>query len=136
MLSGIQSFYLSAGNESCFFLSLIDIAEKRSNRRFDVETVAWICSKKGYVFIDWEDLSNKKNFLVIEHAKILSLLTGEECVYEKESPAYKKSSNEYVINEYQNGKMIHFDGEDFHSLQKSETIKNGKIISKRVFRFI
>ena len=136
MRNGIQSVYLSLGNEACFFLQLLNIAEKSSGHNIDIETATWLCSLKGFIYLNWNDLTDKKNFLINKHADILELFTGKRWLYTKESPSYKAKKNEYIINEWQNGSFIHFDSDDFHSLQKSNTIEKGKIISRRVFKIV
>jgi len=136
MRNGIQSVYLCLGNEACFFLQLLNIAEKHSGHAIDVETAAWICSLKGFIEMNWNDLTDKKNFLINKHAAILELFTGKRWLYTKESPSYKAKKNEYIIDEWQNGSYTHFDSDNFHSLQKSNTVENGKIISRRVFKIV
>ena len=138
MRNGIQSFYLSLGNEACFFLQLLNIAEKYSGHNIDIVTAAWLCSLKNYIYLNWNDLTDKKNFLINAngHAQILELFTGKRWLYTKESPSYKAKKNEYIIDEWQNGSFIHFDSDDFHSLQKSNTIEKGKKISRRVFKIV
>lgn len=136
MRNGIQSFYLSLGNEACFFLQLLNIAEKYSGHNIDIATAAWLCSLKNYIYLNWNDLTDKKNYLINKHADILELFTGKRWLYTKESPSYKAKKNEYIIDEWQNGSFTHFDSDDFHSLQKSNTIEKGKIISRRVFKIV
>lgn len=134
MKNGIQSIFLTLGEEACFFLQILKIAESYLDIDLDPFTVAVICSKKGYIYLNLSNLKDKDNFLVSRYADILKLLTGKDWVYEKKEATYKSKKNEYVINEYKNGSYKHFDSDDFHSLQDSQTVKNGKIISKRVFR--
>lgn len=136
MQNGIQSVYLTMGEEACFFLQLLNIAEKEIGYSLDPFTAALICKAKGYIYLNTNDLKDKNNFLVYKHKEILNLITGKEWEYENipMPSSYKKKSNEYVINEYQNGSFKHFDSDGFHSLQKSNTVENGKIISKRIFR--
>lgn len=133
MQNGIQSVYLSIGNEACFFLQLLNIAEKDTGFRIDPVTAALICKANGLIYFNTDDLKDKNNFLVKGHAEILNLITGKTWQYTKASPSYRPKKNEYVIKEYQNGNYIHFDSDDFHSLQDSQTVKNGKVISKRIF---
>ena len=134
MQNGIQSVYLTMGEEACFFLQLLNIAEKEIGYSLDPFTAALICKAKGYIYLNTDDLKDKKNFLVTYHEQILELITGKDWEYESVGPNYRKKAGEYVINEYQNGSYKHFDSDNFHSLQKSNTVANGKIISKRVFR--
>jgi len=136
MQNGIQSFYLSLGEEACFFLQILNIAEKIVGYNIDPLTAAIICKQKRFIYLNLENLKDKDNFLISSHAEILNLITGREWKYEKAGPAYKAKKNEYVINEYSNGTFIHFDSDDFHSLQNSQTVKTGKIVSKRVFRIV
>jgi len=134
MQNGIQSVYLTMGEEACFFFQLLNIAEKEIGYSLDPFTVALICKAKGYIYLNTNDLKDKQNFLVTCHEKVLELITGEEWEYEKVGTNYRKKIGEYIINEYQNGSFKHFDSDSFHSLQNSETVKNGRVISKRVFR--
>jgi len=136
MQNGIQSVYLCLGNESCFFLQLLNIAEKESGHKIDIETAAWLCSLKKFIYLNWNDLTDKNNFLVKEHAKILELFTGKRWLYTSESPSYKAKKNEYIIDEWKNGSYTHFDSDNFHSLQKSNTVANGMIVSRRVFKIV
>lgn len=136
MYNGIQSFYLSLGNEACFFLQLLNIAEKFNGLPIDPSTAALVCAKKGFIYLNYKDLSDKKNYEVREHAQILELFTGVKWSYSKETPYYRAKKNEYIIDEYKNGAYIHFDSDTFHSLQDSNTVKNGKVISRRVFRVV
>ena len=134
MQNGIQSVYLTLGEEACFFLQLVNIAEKEIGYPLDPFTVALVCKAKGYIYLNTDDLKDKKNFLITSHEKVLELITGKEWEYERAAPSYRRKANEYVINEYQNGSYTHFDSDSFHSLQNSNTVKNGKIVSKRIFR--
>ena len=136
MRNGIQSFYLSLGEEACFFLQILNIAEKELGFNIEPITAALVCKAQGYLYLNLLDLKDKKNFLVSSHNKILELFTGKKWEYEKVPPSYKPKKNEYVIDEWQNGSFTHFDSDNFHSLQKSNTIQNGKIITRRVFRVI
>lgn len=134
MQNGIQSIYLSLGEEACFFLQILNIAEKKTGFSIDPITAALVCKNKGYIYFNTDDLKDKKNFLVTGYEKILELFTGDKWEYVKESSDYHYKPNEFAINEYANGNFIHFDSDNFHSLQNSNTVKNGKIISKRIFR--
>ena len=135
MQNNIQSFYLSLGEEACFFLQILKIVEREIGYSLDPITAALICKSKGYIYLNTDNLKDKNNFLVKKHKEILELITGKDWEYEKiTNPGYKNKKNEYVIDEYQNGSFVHFDSDNFHSLQNSQTVKNGKIVSKRIFR--
>lgn len=136
MRNGIQSFYLSLGEEACFFLQLLNIAESEVGFDIDPITAAIVCKNKDFIYFNTDNLRDKNNFLIKKHPEILELLTGQKWQYAKESPSYKQKKGEYIINEYQNGTFTHFDGDNFHSLQSSQTVKNGKIVSKRVFKVL
>ena len=136
MKNNLQSLYLTLGKNSCFFLQLVNIAEKATGVALDVPTAAWICSTKGYVYINWDNLNDDDNFWIKQHKEILELLTGKKWSYVKEAANYKAKKNEYIINEWKNGNVTHFDSDDFHSLQTSYTMKVGKIVSKRVFKLL
>lgn len=137
MKQGVQSFYLSLGNEACYFLDLLEIAERETGIHFDPLSIAWICSQKGYLYINWKDLKDTENFKVENPCEILKLLTGITwSITRVDNPIYKPKAGDYVIAAYKNGNFTHFvlQSFSFDSLQNSLTVKNGKINSYRVFR--
>lgn len=121
-------------------MCLIHIAEKKLSTKFDKISVIEECIKKGYVDFNENNYDDVNNFYVNRPDLVLKYLTGNIWEVRKEYPPYKKKSNEYVIEYWSanGGESGHFcmmeDG--YTSLQKSNSVNNGKIHSYRVFRII
>lgn len=147
MIRFIESFYLSIGKYSCYFDCLVRIAEMELKKRglevqYDHNTVVQLCALhkkdgKQYITFNWDDYSDTDNFNVNYAAEILNLLTGLKWGYmRKDSADYKPKPNEYDIRRWNNNGQHHFNMDDYDPLQKSLTVKNGKIDGHRVFYVI
>ena len=140
-----ESFYKSTGAYACYFFCLLYIAEKVTGFTFDINTVIQLCSlhKNSYgnqwLTFNWNDYEDKANFDVNAPTEILHLLTGKSWTCERvNSSTYKAKKGEYVVCHYFNPKtgLGHFRMDDFDPIQKSITVREGKIDSYRVFRII
>lgn len=80
---------------------------------------------KGYV---------KPDFYVLRPDLVLQEFT--DCKWEvfKADPDYVPSKNEFEINYYERGSIGHFDRPDFHPIENSRTVKEGRLVSKRICR--
>lgn len=144
----IQSFFASAGAEACCALCIYDCAKEWCNQKqlsFGIinEQAAFTAGiDYGYIFFDFVDYKNPKNFLVTYPAKFMELLTGARWVYEHVGAEYQPKENELVFEfwaksllDAQKG-IGHFVRPGKNTLQKSQTIAKGKCYSKRVLRLI
>ena len=83
MQNGIQSFYLTMGEEACFFLQILKIAEKKLGINIDPITAAIVCKSKKLIYLNLENFKDENNFLVYDQPGMLNLITGLEWSYEK-----------------------------------------------------
>lgn len=134
MQNGIQSWYKALGDWGCYFLCLIEIAERCTGNKFDVIETAIMVSKKGYMKLDITNLKDDDNFYILHPEKILEYLTGNKWVCTWQPATYIPTPEDYVIRCNKRGRTTHFNMSDFDSLQNSVTVKYGKLDSYRIFR--
>lgn len=132
--AGIQNTLLKQLYESgCYFLSIIHTAEKNSPYlSVDVMRFAIECIDNKWL---------EKDFTVIRPDKILGRLLDKEVsvvsVSGKEKDLLQTMEYKAVINNWYNPKtgLYHFNCEDWDSLINSKTVKEGFIISYRIFNW-
>lgn len=135
-----ESVLKSFGNYSCYFLSIMKLAEDFTGSTFDIFTIITICSShygangKPWVTFNWDNPDDKANFDVNHPAQVLELLTGIKWSVTKEPATYKPKRGELVVECWKNGNVTHFRLKDWDPLKDSLTVRNGKIDSFRVFR--
>lgn len=146
MIKYPQSFYKILGEEGCYAICLTQLANEY-NRRHDIVTSDYALAiyngcMANYIELDRSDYANKNNLYVRDPCGYLMLLTGKRWEIKKTSATYKCKTNEYAIdfyskNDTDNAKGIgHFSIDGFEPLQASQTIKTGKIYSRRVFKLL
>jgi len=127
MIAGIQALFKTMGEEGCFALCIIEGAKPGRPARDAVELVI---QGQQLKFLGAE-------MLVWKHAQFMDLCAGGSWAYRKEGPEYYPQPGDVVIEEWL-WKYVHFMlrlGADlWDPLGNSQTRKNGKCISKRVFR--
>ena len=121
---GIQNYIMHA-NESCFFLSLLSIAEEERERlgcvlpwecQVDFLDAVRACRDKGWLAED---------FSVMYDCKILEYLTGLKCTKEvTQSPGIVKG-NQYTIEKWVCGNGTHFRRRGFDVYSNSRTVREG-----------
>jgi hypothetical protein len=138
MKAGIQTMLLSAGNEACYFLSILELAEKITGKVIDVVSEIWTAANRKEIDLNLKKLDDPNNFLVIDPAGLLSRLTSQKWSCTKESVDYELQRGELEVLRYERiatGKTwAHFRLSNWDPLQSSQTVKFGKVTSKRVFR--
>lgn len=118
-------------------MSIIDIAEEITGKKFNPIEVIKDSIYKNYLYFDKNDYDNKDNFFVKQPHKILEMLTNKKFTVTKESAEYKQNKNDFVIEFWScNGVDGHFAriNKNFNSLQKSNYVNKGVLHSYRVFR--
>lgn len=143
----MQSFYIAAGKWSCYALSLVAVAKKwwESHRedKFPYEETEALLMAIEKKYIDFKEIDYlwEGNFTVRYPELFLGKMTGGTWNVRREPSDYVPSENEYVIDFYAksqenaNKGIGHFVFE-VNSLQQSETVRVGKIYSKRVCKKI
>jgi hypothetical protein len=142
MKQGIQTLMTEAGEAACYALCIIEIANRLNKQEMPVmETLIKAIDSK-YIYYNWKNASDNDNFTVLKPAEWLSQLAGGNWSVKKlpaiPNAEYYPYPGEYVIDRWERqvtGKTIgHFRLPDWDSLADSQTVKYGKIVSKRVFK--
>lgn len=133
MDKGIQSFFLSAGNNGCYCFCIIKIAERILKN--DIDPLAALRSgiDNGFIDVAERDYANINNFYVRDPAKFLEYLSGWKCGVRKEGVDYKPKDDEIIVECWERNRVTHFRLPDWDPLQNSQTVKYGKVKSLRVF---
>lgn len=118
---GIQNYIMGAA-ESCFFLTLLSIAEEENQRRgfvqWEVNFLDAVrkCMDKGLL---WKD------FTVYDDCKILALLTGRKVTKEVVQDVGIVKANQYTVEKWVWGSKTHFRRRGWDVYKDSQTVKNG-----------
>jgi hypothetical protein len=136
MFEGIQTFLEEGGDAACYALDILKIAEKVTNKDFDVIATLCTCINKGFIYYNWKNADDDDNFFMKNPAAMLSFLTGKRWTVTKESANYVLKPDEYAVDYWQKPDSVlgHFRLPDWDSLKDSKTAKVGKITSRRIFR--
>ena len=144
IVDAMQSFFKSAGEESCYASCIIKIASRITRTELTLRNIAKAMEAgidAGYIDFNTKDYSDKnRNFYVVEPAKYLGLLTGKRFTCNKVSSSYTCKPGEYevlwkVLSQDNARKNIgHFVLPDWDPIQNSNTGKNGFTWTKRIFR--
>jgi hypothetical protein len=127
-----------AGEAACYALGIIEIANRFNKQEMPVmETLIKAIDSK-YIYYNWKNVSDNDNFTVLDPARFLALMTCQPWQVEKVPFDYAPKPGEYVIDRWERqltGKTIgHFRLPDWDSLADSQTVRYGKIVSRRIFR--
>jgi hypothetical protein len=135
MIQGIQTFFEEAGKAACYALSIVNIAEEVLGRQVDACTALLEGVAKG--FIRYAPFEDPDNFFVDRPAEFLEYLTGQKWTVRKEAAGYRPAQGEYVVMRYERqatGMTIgHFRRPGWDSLVTSKCVREGKLVSLRVF---
>jgi len=135
---GIQTFLDEAGDAACYALDIIKIAELYLNS--EMEPVEWLLKgiDKHFIYYNHDDPNDNQNFFVNDPAGFLTMMTDSPWSVQKTDANYIPQKDEYVVERWERvrtGTTIgHFRLPDWDSLFNSQTVKYGKIVSKRIFR--
>ena len=131
-----QTFCKSLGNYACYLFCIINIAEEYLKKSFSYDELFDIIEKsfsQGYVRFNFDDYNDINNFYVNEPCKILYMITGKSWKVKK---TYDTPKEKYYIECWSAVEGVcHFARTyvGYNSLQHSNSVENGKIISYRVF---
>lgn len=130
-----------AGEAACYALCIIEIAERVSRKSIDPIDAFYKAFDKKYIRYNEKNPNDNDNFFIDNAAGFLSMLTGGKWMMEKvENPKYIAKTGEYVVDRWERkttgNTIAHFRLADWDPVIGSVTVKNGKIVSKRVFRKI
>jgi hypothetical protein len=138
MKKGIQTLLGEAGEAGCYAFDIIEIAERIGGREINLVSALYRGIEQGYIHYNEKDKNDNDNFFVENPPAFLAMLAGGKWTVEKTGPSYHPAAGEYVVDRWERlktGTVIgHFRLPDWDSIDDSQTVKYGKIVSKRVFR--
>lgn len=130
-----QRWFNVLGRYGCYFLSILHAAEKVTGKYIDAFAAFMLAMDKGYV---------KEDCFVTNPAELLIWLTGEKWTMTKEAAGFVCVDAEVEILRYEwqettelHGHFVVGDGDggiEYDPYGESLTVKNGKLVSKRIFR--
>ncbi len=118
---GIQNYIMHA-DESCFFLTLLSVAEeervRNGNKLPQVDFLFAVreCMDRGLL---------KNDFTVVNDCAILSYLTGKKVTKEVVQEVGIVKGNQYTIEKWVKGNGMHFRRRGWDVYTNSQTVKNG-----------
>ena len=134
MTKGMQKTALEIGRYGCYFLSIVEAAERETGKNFPIMSTFLDMSKRGYIGED---------SYILAPDRIMTELTGKAYAVRHESKSYKAKAGEIEILRYEwrrkGDVSAHFvlgDGNGrvaFDPLDGANTVKNGVVESKRIF---
>jgi hypothetical protein len=132
-----QKWFHTIGENGCYVLSILHAAERITGQYIDAFAAFMLALSKGLV---------KDDCFVTDPAGLLGYLTGETWSVTKELPGYMCKGGEVEILRYEwqevgelHGHFVGGNGQgeiEYDPYGESLTVKNGKLVSKRIFRRI
>ena len=123
-----QKKHLILGDGGCYFISIICLGESISGEEVDDIRMYDIALSKKWI---------EKDCYVRYPDSILSYITGKKWKVRKEPADYIPKAGEFVIERWewkQTMKTLsHFKLPNYDPYGDSETVKNGNLVSKRIF---
>ena len=123
-----QRVMSEVGEEGCYLLCIVDIAEEVLKERIDAVVAYLDGIERGFV---------QENCLMTNAAGFLEMLTGVKWEKRYESATYVKKDGEFEVQKWQRksgvGTVDHFKRENYDPYGDSRTVREGFLESKRIF---
>ena len=123
-----QRVMSEVGEEGCYLLCVVDIAEEVLRERIDAVVAYLDGVEKGCV---------RENCLMTKSEGFLEMLTGVPWTKRYESATYVKKNGEFEVQKWQrksgSGTVDHFKRENYDPYGDSRTVREGFLESKRIF---
>jgi hypothetical protein len=131
-----QRIFQVLGDTGCFLHAMVEVGQDCCGHYIDTLLVflqAWECN---YV---------NERCLVLQHRRLMELITGDQWEYRKEAADYQAQAGEFIVEEWQRKDIgvtyTHFiyvrdSGERVDPLGNSVTVAGGQRQSRRVFRML
>jgi hypothetical protein len=129
-----QAYMKLLGEEGCYFLCLVHLAETVSKERIDAIPFFLEALEKNYIRMDCT---------VLDPARVMHLLTGVVWVKSHQPANYQIKAGEMEVLRYErktgSGTTVHFvvgDGLgeiEYDPMGDSRTVREGSLVSKRIF---
>lgn len=129
-----QSIFANMGAFGCYLFCIVHLAERITGNVISDYSALQLGRLQGYIDSDC---------YILNPAKVLSMLTGITWTSSKEAPEYVAKPGELEVLRYswqeQNDGVVfaehsHFVLPDWDPFGESQTVKNGSMASKRIFR--
>lgn len=130
-----QKWFHVIGETGCYFLSILHAAERITGQYIDAFAAFMMAISKAMV---------RDDCFVTDPAGLLGYLTGEPWAVTKEAAGYQCRGGEVEILRYEWQEVGELHGHfvvgnclgeiEYDPYGESQTVKNGKLVSKRVFR--
>lgn len=134
MIKGMQKTALEIGKYGCYFLSIVEAAERKTGNYMPIMSTFLDMKRRGYI---------GEESYILAPDKILTMLTGKAYTVRHEAKDYRAKEGEIEILRYEwrrKGEVsAHFvlgDGKGrvaYDPLDGANTVKNGVVESKRIF---
>ena len=123
-----QRVMSEVGEEGCYLLCIVDIAEEVLKERIDAVVAYLDGIERGFV---------QENCLMTNAAGFLEMLTGVKWEKRYESATYVKKDGEFEVQKWQRksgvGTVDHFKRDSYDPYGDSRTVREGYLESKRIF---
>jgi len=139
LFPGLQTFFQEAGEAACYALCIAKIAEKITGKAIEPLEALLSGIEHKLIYYNWGSPEDPDNFYVSDAEKFLTLLAGRRAtVIKTDNANYRAGPNEYIVERWERptAKTVysHFRLPYWDSLRDSQTVKNGKLASLRVFK--
>lgn len=131
-----QRLMLWLGEGGCFFQCIVRVCEERLNVYIDSVIAFYNALRRGLI---------QEDGTVLAPERIAQMLTGDDWFFRKEGVAYQPEESERSIERWERPTPMriysHFvyrpaEGLLYDPLGESETLKYGRLISKRILRLL
>lgn len=134
---GLQNDLMVFVPESCFFLSLLSVAEDRlfdRGEKVEDTRIDMVGAYKEATAHGWLD---KKSNMMMNDAALLECLTGDRVTKRIAAPTevLDVAENEYTIAKWRFGSKMHFRRRLYDVYADSLTVKRGTLEAVYVYRF-
>jgi hypothetical protein len=151
MKEGIQSFLYAGGKWACLALCIVKIAEEVEGTAYEWhEAVQKVLAgiDKGFIYYNFNDSADSKNFDVLDNAGFLSFLLGggrtvSVCFITdpKMIKNWQAKDNEYTVQRWRRNdglgmETVHFTRPLWNSLIYSRTVAEGYIDRLTIFTVV
>lgn len=139
---GMQDFLSEMASSSCYALQLIRVAQETYKMNYGVLEAALLGIEKGYIYFNWKNFKDSRNFFVSNPELFLKTLTGLNFIVSYcENKEYKPKENEWRIDCYsrvneRGVKLTHFCSGAVDTLFKSYCKTIGQWDSARIVKLI
>ena len=120
---GIQNYIMHA-DESCFFLTLLSVAEEERKRRGWVDSeipIDFLAAVRECMDMGWL----RNDFTVVNDCAILKRYTTHKCTKEVVQDVGIVKANQYTVEKWAWGDRTHFRRRGWDVYKNSQTVKYG-----------